>query len=175
MPSVQTIPSVDGCEQNFHTLRPCAGQGQLLEIFMHNFSHCAKDVRRCQGRAFAEHHVHRHHILNFPMRTTHLIHPVKARLTHFSAKAQTNCSSYLREYAFQEVRRYSRLNETGAAREAIRIYPESINHGWEGAPYAVVRGGEDSSSSSRSSTRSTAPTTSSAPASTPRVTPTVVA
>ena len=43
----------------------------------------------------------------------------------------------------ENFRRYSRLNETGAAREAIRIYPESINHGWEGAPYAVVRGGED--------------------------------
>lgn len=43
----------------------------------------------------------------------------------------------------ENFRRYSRLNETGAAREAIRIYPESINHGWEGAPYAVVRPGED--------------------------------
>nr|WP_272885063.1 PHB depolymerase family esterase [Corynebacterium phoceense] len=43
----------------------------------------------------------------------------------------------------ENFRRYSRLNETGAAREAIRIYPESINHGWEGAPYAVVRSGED--------------------------------
>ena len=43
----------------------------------------------------------------------------------------------------ENFRRYSRLHETGAAREAIRIYPESINHGWEGAPYATVRGGED--------------------------------
>lgn len=43
----------------------------------------------------------------------------------------------------ENFRRYSRLYETGAAREAIRIYPESINRGWEGAPYAVVRPGED--------------------------------
>ncbi|WJY71943.1 Putative esterase [Corynebacterium auriscanis] len=43
----------------------------------------------------------------------------------------------------ENFRRYSRLHETGAAREAIRIYPESLNHGGEGAPYAVVRPGED--------------------------------
>lgn len=43
----------------------------------------------------------------------------------------------------ENCRRYSRMNETGANREAIRVYPESINHGWEGAPYAVVRPGED--------------------------------
>lgn len=43
----------------------------------------------------------------------------------------------------ENFRRYSRLYETGAAREAIRIYPESINRGWEGAPYAVVSPGED--------------------------------
>ena len=42
----------------------------------------------------------------------------------------------------ENFRRYSRLHETGAAREAIRISPESINHGWEGAPYAVVHPGD---------------------------------
>ena len=35
------------------------------------------------------------------------------------------------------------MYETGAAHEAIRVYPRSINRGWEGAPYAVVRPGED--------------------------------
>lgn len=43
----------------------------------------------------------------------------------------------------ENFRRYSRMHETGANREAIRVYPESINHGWEGAPYAIVRPGED--------------------------------
>ena len=40
-------------------------------------------------------------------------------------------------------RRYSRLYETGARQQAIKVFPESINHGWEGAPYAVVKGGTD--------------------------------
>ena len=39
--------------------------------------------------------------------------------------------------------RYSRLHQTGAAVEAIRIYPEAVNLSWEGAPYANVRPGED--------------------------------
>ncbi|WP_419761027.1 alpha/beta hydrolase family esterase [Corynebacterium pilosum] len=43
----------------------------------------------------------------------------------------------------ENFRNYSRMHETGAAHEAIRIYPESINRGWEGAPYAVVNRGED--------------------------------
>ena len=37
----------------------------------------------------------------------------------------------------------SRLYETGARQQAIKVFPESINHGWEGAPYAVVKGGTD--------------------------------
>lgn len=43
----------------------------------------------------------------------------------------------------ENFRRYSRLYETGARQQAIKIFPESINHGWEGAPYAVVKGGTD--------------------------------
>lgn len=43
----------------------------------------------------------------------------------------------------ENFRRYSRMDETGAGRDAIRVYPESINNGWEGAPYAIVRPGED--------------------------------
>ncbi|MGJ4168232.1 alpha/beta hydrolase family esterase [Corynebacterium macclintockiae] len=43
----------------------------------------------------------------------------------------------------ENFRRYSRLYETGARQQAIKVFPESINHGWEGAPYAVVKGGTD--------------------------------
>lgn len=38
---------------------------------------------------------------------------------------------------------YSRMNTTGAHRNAIQVYPAGIDYAWEGAPYAKTRVGED--------------------------------
>ncbi|WJY72990.1 Putative esterase [Corynebacterium auriscanis] len=43
----------------------------------------------------------------------------------------------------ENFRNYSRFANTGAAREAIVVYPAGVEYAWEGAPYAVTpRGGD---------------------------------
>ncbi|WP_225733015.1 MULTISPECIES: PHB depolymerase family esterase [Corynebacterium] len=43
----------------------------------------------------------------------------------------------------ENFRNYARLNTTGAANEAIVVYPRAIENAWEGAPYAVSQRGQD--------------------------------
>ena len=43
----------------------------------------------------------------------------------------------------ENYRSYSRFSNTGAANEAIVVYPRGINNAWEGAPYATSKRGQD--------------------------------
>ncbi|WP_298075667.1 PHB depolymerase family esterase [uncultured Corynebacterium sp.] len=43
----------------------------------------------------------------------------------------------------ENYRSYSRFSNTGAASEAIVVYPRGIDNAWEGAPYATSKRGQD--------------------------------
>ncbi len=43
----------------------------------------------------------------------------------------------------ENYRNYSRFSNTGAANEAIVVYPRGVNNAWEGAPYATTKRGQD--------------------------------